>query len=232
MGRSSKDRKKPVGQASLREPPSSRPGRRKGASSAAKRRTGDAHAPIPRHTEEATRGGWAAWIKSRWPVVRFLVVLSALIGAFYAVYSPFTGTALFSSYLSLLAEACAPILRLLGHDVTVSGTSIHGPRFSTEIVMGCDGIEMIALFVAAVLASPVGLRSRLLCIVVGTVILMMINLVRIVSLFCIGVYFPNALDVIHLDVWPGVLIVLVLLSWLLWARWAARKKDLHFDVAV
>ncbi|MGB2986021.1 MAG: archaeosortase/exosortase family protein [Phycisphaerae bacterium] len=184
-----------------------------------------------RRMRRALDRAWVAWLESKWPVVRFVLVFGLLIGAFYAVYAPSTKGAVFTSYLALITEVCGAILRLLGQGVTVTGPMIVSPRFSIEVVTGCDGIEATALFAAAVLASPVSLRSRLLFLLAGTAVLMVVNLLRIVSLFCVGVYFPNAMDVMHFDAWPGVLIVLVLLCWLIWARWAARRGGLYADAA-
>ncbi len=166
--------------------------------------------------------------------MRFVGMFSLLIGLFYALFLPFSGKeGPFQVYLGFLAGACASFLRLLGHDVTVtSGTLIASPDFSIEIVRGCDGIEAAALFSAAVLASPVALRHRVSFLLVGVAALVCVNILRAVTLFCIGVYFPKAFERIHFEAWPGVLIVAVLSCWLIWARWAARRQGLHANASV
>jgi exosortase H (IPTLxxWG-CTERM-specific) len=172
------------------------------------------------------------WLASKGPVARFVLVFSLLIAVFYAAYLPFIETPWFKTYLAILAEACGGIVGLLGQEVAVNDRWVVAPAFSMEIVSGCDGLEATALFVSAVLASPVPLRSRLVFMAIGTGVLMMINLARIVSLFYIGVYFPKALDRIHFDAWPGLLIVLILGCWLIWARWAARTRGPHATTTV
>lgn len=165
-------------------------------------------------------------------MIRFLGLFGLLIGAFYLFYASFTQAELFGSYLAGLAEVCGGILRLLGQAVTVNGASIVSPRFSIEVATACDGLEAAGLFVSAVLASPVSVRSRACFAIAGTLVLLTVNMIRIVSLFCVGVYFPKAMDTMHFDAWLAFLIVAVLICWLIWARWAVRRKGLFADVSV
>ncbi len=173
---------------------------------------------------------WRDWLESKGPVVRFVVLFALLMGAFYAVYLPFSGEeGIFGTYLALIAKGSGAILRLVGQDVTVDGTVLDSSRFGISIVRGCDGVEATALFAAAVLASPVALRARILFALAGAAALVAINLLRNVTLFLVGVYYPKAFDRIHFEAWPGVLIVLVLASWLIWAQWAVRASDQETD---
>lgn len=170
------------------------------------------------------------WLSSKGPVIRFVVLFALLMGAFYAVYLPFSDEeGLFGDYLAFIAKGTGIVLSLVGQDITVEGTTLDAPRFGVEIVRGCDGVEATALFASAVLASPVALRARLVFMLVGTAALVVINIFRNVTIFLVGVYFPKAVDRIHFEVWPGVLIVLVLVSWLIWARWAMRTRAPRTD---
>ena len=179
-----------------------------------------------------TPGGWAStgesrfrsWLKSDRPVVRFVVGFCLLIGMFYAGYIPLSQSEIYGSYLRGLARASAAVLRIVGEDARAAGQTVVSPGFSTKIVSGCDGMEALALFVAAVLASPVSLRSRVAFAIVGALVLLAANLARIVILFLIGVHFPTAFETVHLDAWPAVFIVLVLFCWLTWAVWVARRE--------
>lgn len=182
--------------------------------------------------DEAAKKTLAAGLRSKWPVVRFVGVVGLLIGVFYLVFLPFTQSDLFQRYLAIIAQVTGLVLDGLGQDVTVAGQSVFSSRFAVEISLGCDGLEVTGLFAAAVLASPVSLRSRLLFLLAGTGVLWVINVLRVVTLFLIGAYFPGALDVMHLDAWPGVLIVLVFVCWLFWARWAARKEGFFADASL
>ncbi len=231
MSRSKKDRKKKASRPPPRGLFFGHAGR--GGASARGRHGGRASrlATGSRGLKPAAQRSLLDALYSKWPIVRFLGVLGLLIAAFYACYVPFTQTDLFRSYLAGLANASGGILRLLGHDVAVTGLLVSSPTFSFTIVQGCDGLEMAAFFGVAVLALPVSLRSRLLFASSGTVVLLVANVVRIVSMAYVDTHFPDWLDFVHWDVWPGILICMILSSWLIWARWALQRGDVRSDVS-
>jgi exosortase/archaeosortase family protein len=57
-------------------------------------------------------------------------------------------------------------------------------------------------------------------------LLLILNLVRIVSLFLIGVYFHRIFDLTHIDVWQALFIFLAVLLWILWLLWETRSQVL------
>lgn len=226
MSKARKDREKRANESARRDVPKSRrAGRGEGVPRALGRRGHKSETRTSATTHGAAAHTEASWLKSKGPVLRFLGGLGLLMALFYALYVPLTQTGLFSSYLETLAGICGVILSVLGQNIDVAGQSISSDTFSLKVVGGCDGLEATALFVAAVVASPVALRRRLWFLLVGIPVFAAINLLRIVSLFYVGLYRPDLVDTIHLDVWPGILIVLVLSCWLAWARWAWRTED-------
>jgi exosortase/archaeosortase family protein len=131
----------------------------------------------------------------------------------------------FPVYLRINAQASGALLRAFGEDVKVLDQSITSPNGSSiQVERGCDAVEPSALFVAAVLASPVPLLSRLSAALVGTLLLMAINLIRVASLFWVRVYYPSAFETMHLDVWQALFIFLAIV---LWAIWASRMSRTH-----
>jgi len=175
--------------------------------------------------------GRRTWLETHGRDLRFLLLFALFLGIFYlASVTSFAKDRLFPSYLKLNARAAVPILNSLGQNVHADGHSLITPAtpssqaWSIVIERGCDAIEPSALFCAAVLASPVPLLSRLGAVLVGTVVLMALNFVRIVSLFLVGRYFRSAFDIVHLDVWQAVFIFLAILFWALWASRATRKR--------
>ncbi len=159
------------------------------------------------------------------PVLRAVVVFVLLIGLFYGfVHTPRTEGDIFQPYLGLIATVTGAIVNLFGHETTVADTFVTSSLFSMQIVRGCDAIEPMAALTAAVLASPVALWTKLPGILVGMLILLVVNLVRLVSLFFIGVHWPKALDVMHEDLWQAAFIVLAIVLWAIWVQWATRSR--------
>lgn len=155
----------------------------------------------------------------------FLLIFGVLASLFYAItfFWPFYREQLFPLVLRLTTKSAGAVLAFLGQDIAVRDIFISSPGFSVRIVRGCDAVEPMALFVCAVLAFPSPLLKKLPGIVAGMLILALLNLVRIVSLFLIGVYAPSLFGVMHVDVWQGVFIVLALVLWLLWLLWATQR---------
>lgn len=167
------------------------------------------------------------WFKRNRSDLRFLLVFGLFMGSYYllTVTSPIRD-GFFPTYLAWNARVSGSILRLFGEEVTVvERTMTAAGGESIHIERGCDAVEPSALFVAAVMASPVPFLARLSAAVGGTLILMVINLARVVSLFLIRVYAPGAFKIMHVDVWQALFIFLAIALWAIWASQNAKKRQ-------
>ena len=186
-----------------------------------------------RRASSAGPSHWRLWLADKRPVLRFVLVFGLLLGGFNLFfYLWFSKGETFEAYLQLNARCSAGVLTMLGDQATANGTAITASRYQLDIRRGCDALQASAFFVLGVLASPsrVRLLRRLPPIVLGTVFLLVMNLVRIVSLYYTGVYFPRAFDVMHVDVWQALFIFLPLFLWVVWARWVERGEAVTADV--
>ncbi|MBL8746809.1 MAG: archaeosortase/exosortase family protein [Phycisphaerae bacterium] len=148
----------------------------------------------------------------------FIAVFLGVIGAFY-VFSQF---GVFQSVIApgsmrLSALSAAPFIRLLGDPVDVNGTMLVSPRGRVEVQYGCDALEPIVYFIAAVLAFPATWRGRLFGIAVGVPALFALNIVRIASLYFIATRRADWFDVAHRDLWQPIFIAATLALWMAWA---------------
>lgn len=125
-----------------------------------------------------------------------------------------------------LARIAGAILNLFGGHTLVAGNTIRSDHFSLSVVTACTGLFTTAVFVVAVLAFPTRWRAKAIGVALGVGAIFVLNVIRLVSLFLIGVHAPAIFDRAHLLVWQSLLILLALLLWLAWARrvtHAARK---------
>lgn len=167
-------------------------------------------------------GGWYA---THGRDIRFLVIFATLMAVYYlATLTSLVEQQFMPWYLELNARVSGAILNGLGYPVEVDGSTLVS-TYTIQIRRGCDAVAPSALFVSAVLASPLPFRPRLLAALGGTFFLMTLNLVRIVSLFLIRGYAPSWFNVIHLDVWQAIFIFLAILLWAMWASRMARLRD-------
>ena len=187
---------------------------------------GESHVRREPPIEGGPRRGFRAWYDANRSDIRFLVVFSACLIVYYlATLTPPVKDGFFPAYLKANAVASGAILRAVGQPVEVQGNSlVSAAGSSIQIERGCDAVEPSALFVAAVLASPVRLGSRLLAAALGTLVLMVLNLVRVISLFWVRVHYPSAFETMHLDVWQALFIILALVLWAAWASRAVRRS--------
>ncbi len=159
-------------------------------------------------------------------VLRFVGVLAGCMVVFNAwFFLSFAKSETFQSYLAINAEASAFVLRLFGEQATAVGLQVSSARYSVNIRRGCEAIQVSTFFIFAVLAWPLTLSwwRRGAGLVGGTILLLVLNLVRIVSLYYTGIYFPRAFETIHIDVWQPTFIVFALLIWVVWLSWASRS---------
>lgn len=116
-----------------------------------------------------------------------------------------------------VAAVSGVLLRLIGEDVTVSGTVVASPRFAVNINNGCNGVEATLILLAAVVALPAPLRARISGLILGALLVQVLNQVRVVTLYLLGVYRPLLFDVFHTAVWQIVIIGAAVLFFLVWS---------------
>lgn len=129
----------------------------------------------------------------------------------------FTGYAQISSWL----------LNIFGEETIANGAGITSAFFSLTIKEGCDAITPMILYSMAILAFPISLRLKWPGILVGLVSLFILNLIRIISLYFIGKHFSyDIFDIMHVDIWQILFLIITVFIWLLWLRWALIRRSL------
>lgn len=160
--------------------------------------------------------------------LRFLGLFALIFGVLYFLFGTAPGVrlGLIKPYTVLLAKAVAVIVNVFGADATATGTQVSSPRFSINIAMGCDGVEASSLFLAGVLAFPTSWRARLIGLALGAPLIHAINLARLVGLYYAGVYFPSAIEELHVYVAQTIVILLSTAILILWLeRFAVQHRQ-------
>ena len=116
-----------------------------------------------------------------------------------------------------IAYVTSGLLNLLGQETFVTGQTVASSRFAVQIVSACTGLFMTSVFLSAVLVYPARLMAKLIGFAIGVGGILALNILRLVSLFLIGVYVPGFVDQAHLLIWQSLLILCGLFLWLLWA---------------
>jgi exosortase H (IPTLxxWG-CTERM-specific) len=156
---------------------------------------------------------------------RFLIVFAVLLIAFYAIITiDAVDRRVVLPFTAALAQVSGAALRLVGEHVHVSGTVITGSRFGVDIRGGCNGLEAVVFVCAAMLAFHAPLRKRILGAIAAAVILEALNVIRIASLYLLGVYHRNVFEMFHLAVWQTLMFGAAVLLFLTWTSIVAPRN--------
>jgi exosortase H (IPTLxxWG-CTERM-specific) len=148
---------------------------------------------------------------------RFLIVFAVLLIAFYAVITiGWVDTHAVLPFTAALAHVSGAALNMIGEKVHVTSTVIGGSRFAVDIRGGCNGLEAVVFVCAAMLAFHAPLRKRIVGALAAAVILEALNVIRIDSLYLLGVYHRNVFEMFHLAVWQTLMFGAAVFLFLIW----------------
>ena len=169
-------------------------------------------------------------LKSLWqrPESRFLILfLSILAVSFTVVALHSVNDAFVVPYTTLIARMSGFILGLIGEDITIKGVILSSPRFTVTIYNGCNGLITSLIFISGVLAFPARWQAKVIGVVGGLISIQIINLIRIISLFYIGIYLPQFFNQSHIFIWQSIVILAGVSLWVFWAHTLAApaRKD-------
>ena len=150
--------------------------------------------------------------------VRSCAVFAVLVGVFVFVVSRVVETNALFTLLSFTARSTGSVLNVFGSDVHVDGSIIHSEEFSMNIVNECTAMIPMIILLCAVLAYPSGIKHKCLGLAIGLPILFLLNLIRVVSLFYIGIHFESFFETAHLLMWQPIMILAVIAIWLTWVQ--------------
>ena len=182
--------------------------------------------PSKRSTAPASPGPEPPfWQKNRRELTFLILFVVLLAGSFTLVSVNWVNDHVIEPFTGAIARVSGATLDLLGQDVRMQGTIIRGNRFAVNIRNGCNGVEAMLIFLAAVLAFPAPWRARLLGLAVGAVAIQLVNLIRVVALYLTGAYFPALFDASHTVVWQTIVILFSVMLWILWANRLGAPRE-------
>ena len=121
-------------------------------------------------------------------------------------------------YTTFVAHEARVALNLFGEGATVRGQILSSPRFSVAIYNGCNGLEAILIFASGVLAFPAAPRRKVIGLLLGFLAIQIANIVRVVSLFYVGIFRPEWFSAAHIFIWQSIIILLSVVLWLVWVN--------------
>ena len=167
-------------------------------------------------------------IRELWqkPEARFLILFLAILGlSFFVVALRQVNDLLVNPYTAFIARMSGTVLRIFGEQAHVNGCVVSSPRFAVTIYNGCNGLITSLIFISGVLAFPARWTAKLIGVVGGLLAIQLINLVRIISLFYIGVFLPQYFSDAHIFIWQSLVILFGISLWIVWAHRFALPRE-------
>jgi len=156
------------------------------------------------------------------PLNNLLLKFFGLMCIFYALWiTPFFQQYVVANVAIFYAQISTLFLSIFQLPVKAVGDSLTSVDFSMSIKNGCDAIEAIAILLCAMAIYPSSWKNKSIGLLVGLVLLVILNIIRIISLYFIGVYIPSLFEVMHVSVWQVLFIafpVLIILRWINWTK--------------
>jgi len=161
-------------------------------------------------------------------IVKFFVVYAILTYVYSLYLANFDGEP--DGVTRIVANQTKGVINALGYeaDVAVHDSEptmkllVHG-NYVGRIVEGCNSISVLILFITFVIAFTGNVKNTILFVLVGSVLVYLANLFRIVVLG-IGLYsFPDQEHLLHQIVFPTIIYGMVFLLWMFWVQKFSKK---------
>ena len=113
---------------------------------------------------------------------------------------------------------------IIPHEDEPSLKVIMEQKFLARIIEGCNGMSVIILFIAFVVSFRDTWQRTTLFVLAGSVLIYVVNLIRIV-LLTIGLYhYPWRSEIMHEVIFPLAIYGMVFMLWMFWVRGFAKQQ--------
>lgn len=164
------------------------------------------------------------WLREAWLTIRVVGIFVVSIFAAFSLltYEPFVeridiafGLAQLSAWASwILLQGVGAVV---GFPVIIDGTNLASGAFRVDVAPSCSGAVPSMIYLAAVFAYPASLRAKLVGAGLGLAVILGVNLLRVVSLFMIGLFANQYFHDTHVYVAQGLVVAVAVATWLFWA---------------
>lgn len=169
-------------------------------------------------------------------VIRFILTFLMVYGVLTVVYMVYlqssSGAEYYPDYFThVVAKQSNGLLAAFGYDSQIakhpdepSMKLIINGKFVARVIEGCNSISVIILFVSFVIAFAGRFKVTFFYILVGSVLIYIINLLRI-AILSFGLYhYPWRREELHTVIFPMVIYGIVFLLWMFWVHRFSKFK--------
>ena len=163
-------------------------------------------------------------------VIRFIATFVLVYGVLTIGYKLYLDNSVDSKYYpdyltQLVGKQTEAVLNTFGYEAIVephldepSLMVFVNRKYTARVIEGCNGVSIIILFIAFVVAFSDNFKRTFLFLLAGSVLIYAVNLIRIVVL-TIGLYhYPWRREILHTVIFPLIIYGMVFLLWMFWVN--------------
>lgn len=162
---------------------------------------------------------------------------------FFATYFILFG--IYSFYLNRTQQkidvfSCSPITKtvanhvqkvakIMGYNAYVKQSTnelsmqfVLNGKYVSRIIEGCSSISIIILFLAFIIAFSGGVKATILFGLFGSVLIYIVNILRIIALSIMYYKYPEYETILHDLFFPAVIYGLTFILWLTWVKFYSK----------
>lgn len=93
------------------------------------------------------------------------------------------------------------------------------------MIEGCNALSILILFVSFLVAFKASIKSYVWFVPMGIIFIAVANVIRIVLIGLIYLYYPSFTDAAHDYLFPGIIYGSVFLLWMIWVKYIATSNE-------
>jgi exosortase family protein XrtF len=136
-----------------------------------------------------------------------------------------------ASITTKVADQTASVLSFFGYNVTsvqhnaeMSVKLLVDNHYIARVIEGCNSISIIILFVAFIVAFSGPKKATIIYAIAGSLIIYLINILRIAFLTLMLYKYPNQQMMLHNLVFPAIIYGTTFLLWVIWVQKFSHHK--------
>ena len=165
-----------------------------------------------------------AFLGPHWLTIRVVGTFVTLIAVFFSLltYAPIVDRVDVGAMLAQVSAWLSWIFlrglgMIVGFPVRIHGTNLATGDFVVDVSPACSGAVPSMIYLAAVLAYPTNVRAKTIGAGIGVAIIQSVNVIRVVALFLIGLFFNEYFHDTHVYVAQALVVCIAVATWLFWA---------------
>ena len=153
-------------------------------------------------------------------ILRFLAIIGGLIlVTFIPGWDGFVHW-----YMTSLGVMVNALLHLLGEPTRLAGENVFSDAFNLKLAPHCGALHVLQFFGATVLAFPASATQRIVGVLAGFSCIVLLNLLRLVTVYLAGAHWPTRVQALHEELWPVLLIMGTVILCATWVGWVGGRR--------